>query len=436
MVSLKSYIKPLFTNHAEIDKDLQKILHKTLNDKYGFRGKIRNLKFAETASHVMLFNSRRTNSLCNSPFNAKIFSYINKSNISISLSTSKIKLNNPSSPLYLDFFGNLTRILPNEGYKNSYVYCLGKLDANQIEGYRKRLELAHMQHIVKNIEELAGSEFFNNRGSMDNPDFLKKYIIKNRESASLIERGIKFQKNIYERMMDDMSFSYFNSEHKDLADQINYVQSNLINEVFSSKIKHYYLSLEEVSSKLFLEKIDIKDNLISKLFSQEALRAKAWIFFDEPLFLRKNGLSLVPIDNKDVFSLVDIKNLRLQIVNGEVILNTKFSLFIISFYGLQVFGGRFQKIYMIDFIKNFQKLVKQIFSKKELVAKFINARIKQIIFLDIASLIIGNNSGVPFFNYEALLVSRYNLDKNLTALCRQGIDVIMNNTEKYLKTKK
>jgi hypothetical protein len=436
MTCAKDYIKSLFRNCSKIDSDLKKILHKLLNDKYALSVKIKNVKFAETASHTMFFNTKKQNSLSNAPLNAKFFSKLNKSNISISLATAKIKLNNPSSPLYLDFFGNIIRTLPNKKYKESFVYCLNKFVPEQIDSYKKLMDLSYKQYIVGNLNKLKGLALLKNNGCISNHNFLDKKIHDNLSEASLIKKKIHFKRGIYEKMLNDMTYSYSNNCHKNLSDQVNYVQSNIINNVFLSKNKHYYLSLEEIASALFIRKVSRQGSFLNKLFGEKKLRSKIYKFFDEPLFLEKEGLFLIPVDNKLISELPNISNFIIRLEQGNIILNVKFSLFILSFYGLQTFGGRFQKKYMLDFVKNIERLVKEVFSEDRYSKKSYLDKIKKIKFFDIASLILAKKDKKTFCHYDTLLSGEYNLDKSFYKILSQNIKVAFNNTEKYFEEKK
>jgi hypothetical protein len=434
MKTLKEHIKYLFSDCTDLDVDLKEIISINLKKKYSFDEEIRNLRFAETASHVMFFNSKKENSLSNAPLNSKILSGLNNSNVSLSLSASKIKLNNPSSPLYLDFFGNLIRILPNDKYKNSFVYCLDKLDQKHINNYKKSMALYYKQLLVKNISGLKESPLLKNAGCMDNEDFLDKHILKNKDNLRTIEDQKDFEKSIYEDMIFDMEASFVNQNHIGLTDQVNYVQSNLVNNAFHGNINHYYLELEKIGSELFLSKIKDRHGFLYKIFFDKEFFQETVDFFDEPFFLIKNGISLDTLDNQEIENYFFDKFV-LELKDGNILLNTKFSLFILSFYGLQAFGGRFQKLYMKDFIESFKKFLNIILQNDEIILRDMKSRIEKIKLFDIASTIIAKREDRLFCNYATLLLGKYSIEDNWPFLCSQTMDCIQENTDDYLKTK-
>lgn len=425
MDDVRGFVKSLFDERVSLDYCLKSILEKEILRNFDVNIDIKNLKFVETASHTMFFNSKKRNSSYNSPLNSIIFSRINNSNISISLATEKIKMNNYSSPLYLDFFGENVRIMPNSKSKNSDVFCLSKLPKQKLLELKKIKDILYKQILLKSANAIE-TKYFSNKGCIENIHFLDKKILENKKIVEPNLEKFKFKNGIYDGQIEDLSSYCF----KNLASQVNYSQTNLINDVYISKNKHYYLSLEEIASKLLISKVKNKDCFLSELFKNNILHKD----FSYSLFLKKKKNSLIEVKNSDLVEL-SVEQLCLYLREREYVPNVKFSLLLVSLYGLEILGGRYQKEYMKDFSEKFLNLVhKMQIDTYDLDS--IKCRLKNLLFFDISSLIIYRKDNKEFCYYDILLEKPLNVDNNIENIIKKQIKEVQKDTMSYLEERK
>ena len=425
MSNLYNFIRELFINGVGIDNDLKSILEGYLLKLYNVQIDIKNLKFIETASHTMFFNSKKTNSLYNAPLNSIIFSKINGSNISISLATEKIKINNYSSPLYLDFFGNNVRTICNLKAKNSDVFCLAALIKSEIIEFEKIKDIFYKQTLLKRLPAKNTEYYLDNKGCMYNIDFLNRKIEKSHKILMPAIEQLDFEKHIYDEQIQSLSHPGFGN----LASQVNFSQTNLINNIFVSSNKHYYLSLEEIANKLFIKKVKDKSSLIYEIFDNYYYKELIY-----PLFLAKKESSLKEMPNRDL-SIISIDDLCVSIINKEISINVRFALLLVSLYGVETLGGRYQKLYMEVFSKEFRDMLdKHSFFNKEIDQ--IMLRLDNIAFLDISSMIIlKNNQDKIFCDYSVLLEKPLKIDEHMQYIVNKKIVDIEKDTNDYLQSK-
>lgn len=433
---LQEYIKDKLVNsNPDIDELLIETISGEVERVFGLKVNLNKLYFVETGSHTMFFTSKKpsgetkSNTLCNSPLNSKIFAINNNSMISISLACSKIKVNNPSSPARIELYDQLVRVIP-ASKKNEFIISSPKITnktyrkiKQQANVSRKKYESSLTQNSEANLVDLESVPYH--------------YLDTIERSSSKVNyRSIR---KTSDQLLRDLEATTFGEQYIDLTDQCNYIQTNLINKSYVSETQHYFLCLEKVVAKFFLKKLQQEDSLLYFMFSNRKHLEEILEGISYDLFFHVENNRLSTIENKSLLSM-KIEELQDQIQQSSVFLNTKFNLFILYIYGLYPLGGRYQLRYMEEFnnkmFKHFALINNNFLSyKQNIELKKIKERLATFSMLDITSMIIVGDVKNNYCNYRNLLQFPFTLDDKMTKILSQTMNHINTRTTNYLKQK-
>lgn len=433
---LQEYLKDkLFGSNSEIDELLIETISDEIERLFGLKVDLNNLYFVETGSHTMFFTSKRpsgeikSNTLCNSPLNSKIFAMNNNSKISISLTCSKIKVNNPSGAARLELYDQLVRVIP-ASKKNEFIIATPKMTKKVYKDIKQQALINRKKHEL--------SITMNKEANLTN---LRKAPCLYLDSTENLESKVNYRNTskISDQILEDLETTTINKQYIDLTDQCNYIQTNLINKSYLSEVQHYFLCLEKVVAKFFLKKLLQEDSLLYFIFSNKKHLKEIAEGIGYDLFFHVENNRLSTIDSESLLSM-KIQELQDLIQQSSVFLNTKFNLFILYIYGLYPLGGRYQLRYMEEFnnkmLEHFTLINNKLLSyKQNIELKKMKERLSTFNMLDITSMIIVGDSENNYCNYRNLLEFPFTLDDKMTKILLQTMDNINMRTTRYLKQK-